>query len=81
MCFHCFGAKMSDSFRLCSLLSFLHLSVPSRQPLPLLHTIFSLSLSLFQPSEKRTAHRLNAWTFMLLRLNPDPPMAWVPLFV
>lgn len=72
MCFHCFDAKMSDSFRLCSLLSFFYLSIPSLQPLP---------FCTLEASEKRTAHCLNAWTFMLLILNPDPPMAWVPLFV
>lgn len=48
MYFQCFDAKMSDSFRLCSRLSFLHLSIPSLYPYPSAHLICLRGL------EKRT---------------------------
>lgn len=76
MCFPCFGDKLSDYFRRCSLLSFVHLLATSLKAMPPLHTC-----SLPEASRKRTANCLDAWTLTILRLNPDPPMAWVPFFV
>lgn len=74
MYFHCFGAWF---FPLYSHLSLFPLSLSSFAPtLAPLHPC-----CLSEASGKRAAHHLNAWTLMLLRLNPDLPMAWVPFFV
>lgn len=56
MCFHCIGAKRSDSFRLCSLSLFCP-SPSSCTPTPV---PFPHLFSLFEASGKRTANCLNA---------------------
>lgn len=77
MYFHCFGAKLSDSFQLCSYLSLFCPFLSSlTATLAVLH-----ACSLPEASGKRTANCLDACTLTLLRLNPDQPMAWLPFFV
>lgn len=69
MCFHCFGAKISDSFRLCSLLPFLHLSAPPCSP------------ALPRARSPRGFGEVGCLGLRASEANPGPPMAWVPFFV